>query len=156
MNIYNQEEVNRVWDRVLGSTKQPPSDSDEESTPLQDWFCQERQAACQYAALASRTNGRAARLLRRIAQEKAAHAKQLAALIYVQTGQCPRRCPAQAAVGDCLCQALRKQIAAEQALAQAYQTASENSGAEAPMLRCLSCRTAAHARQLICLLSRMV
>ena len=154
MNIYHQEEVNRVWDRVLGNTKQPPSDSGHAEP--RDWFCQERQAACRYAALASKTNGRAAQLLRQIAQEKLAHAKQLAALIYVQTGQCPQCRPEQAAVDECLCQAIRRQIAAEQELAQAYRTASEADGTEAPVLRCLSRRTAAHARQLLCLLSHMM
>lgn len=146
MNSMDSAAAQAVWQRVRQSHSMSERDETLESA-LPRMIEQEREARCTYLALA-RCAGRNAGVFRCIAEEEGRHARKLAALYYLLTGNehCPK-VSGPVCVGN-LCEELRARYAAELSAAQFYREAAERWPEQGNLFRCLAAAEQCHSERL--------
>lgn len=167
MQPLNEQQAQRVWSRVLRAQAVPAADvrpqpSDTPEPPQTDTAltAQEllplleaaREACAVYAHLAARMSSRARQQLRAAARQQQSHARTLAALSFLLTGQKPRLgAPARPCV-TCISQTLRERYMQELAEAERCAVLSARAGSFAEPLRTLAAQKTCLAGQLLTIL----
>ena len=138
-----------VWRRVAGARETPPLPEQ-----LREMISDERTAAAAYASLTRFCT--AADAFRDISREERCHARRLAALYFLLTGQTP--CAERGALPreTSYCAALRACFAAEQESARRYLAAAEAWPEHAPLFRALAAQEQAHTQRLLRLAQRVL
>ena len=143
MDPYDTAATRSVWNRVLQA--QPETHSPIVET-LRARIDAEHAARLTYLALA-RCAGRFAGTLRTIAAQEGAHARTLAALYYLHTGECHTP-QAEAACPTDFCRSLRECYQAELQSAARYRADAERYPEHRALFTRLACGEDRHSRML--------
>ncbi len=141
MDVYNKEAVQAVWARVTASKEQS----------LGDFYKYELQAAESYRRLAMRFP-KQRNLFLSLARDEERHARQLAALYYLQFGCAVSRTAEQTELPSELCQAVRECYHGETDAVQRYTAAAEQFPAQYGLFTSLAAEEARHADRLLALM----
>lgn len=156
---YHVQQEQRVWERVMGAPRM-------EQTPPQTMpLCAEKvkslaegelASACLYRSLAQRVCASSRGTLLRIAQEESCHARNLAAVYFVLTGQKLCLPAAQKPCITCTAEELRRAYMAEKAVSEQYAALASAGGDHAHLMQCLARDESRHARELLRVIAESV
>ncbi len=141
MDIYDKEAVQAIWDRVTASKEQS----------LEEFSIRVQQAGEIYRRLAARFPKHRSLFLS-LARDEDRHAKQLAALYYMQFGCTVCRKAEAAEISHKLCEAIRECYQRETGAVQRYTAAAEQFPGQRSLFTTLSAESARHADRLMALL----
>lgn len=170
MQPLNEKQAQQVWSRVMRAQAVPAAelqaqpredaaqqaqsaeDSPLEARELLPLLAQTRADSALYTQLAARMKGRAQQQLRELSRQARCHARTLAAISFLMTGQkpCPER-PARPCV-TCINQTLREQYVQERAAAEQYTALAARAGSYADALQGIAEQKRQHAKSLFCIL----
>jgi len=147
----------RVWSRVTGADC--PQPRLEQTVPVNaQWVAESimqlQRSAAVYCWLAPRVCPGDRERLRAMARDKQRQIRELGAIYFVQTDRkfCPEA--AQPPCAACVSELLREQHSAELAAAQRFSVPVAEEFAET--FRCIRQESQRHAREVLCVLSRLL
>lgn len=156
---YNIQTEQRVWERVMGNPRQEQSQPEQErlsAEQLKRLAEKEMESACLYRSLCARVCPRCQHILSEIAAQETCHAKHLAAVYFVLTGQKLCLQPAARPCITCTAEELRRAYLEEKAAAETYAALAAAGGDHGHLLQCMARDEKNHAKKLLCVIGDSV